>query len=91
MTSAEPVSLMGAEGMDFRPGGWTMSHALGPEKPWRKHYVRAALAGRPPSPADRAFWCHVSSPVTVFSPRTAAWRRVTLSIAGAIGRWYRRT
>jgi len=90
MTSAEPVSLMGSEGMDFRPGGWTMSHALGPEKPWRKHYVRAALGGRAPSAPDREFWRHATQPIPVFSPLTAKWRRCCLSIAGAIGRWYRR-
>lgn len=90
MTSTEPVSLMGGEGMDFHPGGWTMSHALGPEKPWRKKYVRAALAGRPPSAADRAFWGHASSPLPIFTPSTAAWRRRSLAVAGAIGRLYRR-
>ena len=42
-----------SEGMDFRPGGWTMSHALGMEKPWRKKFIRAAFGGRPPSFADR--------------------------------------
>ncbi|MEO6876729.1 MAG: hypothetical protein ABI222_18105 [Opitutaceae bacterium] len=90
MTSAEPVSLMGAEGMDFRPGGWTMSHALGPEKPWRKQYVRAALGGRAPSLADRAFWLHASHPIPVFSASAASWRRRALTIGAAIGRWYRR-
>ena len=90
MTATEPVSLMGAEGMDFRPGGWTMSHALGPEKPWRKRYVRAAMAGRPPSLADRAFWFHASKPIPVFSSFAAAWRRRTLALGGAIGRYYRR-
>jgi hypothetical protein len=37
MTAPEPVSIMGSEGMDFRPGGRTVSHALGMEKPWRKN------------------------------------------------------
>ena len=90
MTSPQAVSVMGAEGMDFRPGGWTMSHALGPEKPWRRPYVRAALAGRPPTPADRAYWEHAAGPIAVVSPLTVAWRRFTLTVAGAIGRWYRR-
>lgn len=91
MTAAEPVSLMGAEGMDFRPGGWTMSHALGAEKPWRKHYIRAALGGRAPSTADREFWRHASHPIPIFTGFSAAWRRFTLALAGALGRWYRRT
>jgi hypothetical protein len=29
MSSDEPVSLIGREGMDFVPGGYTMSHAAG--------------------------------------------------------------
>ena len=53
MTAPEPVSIMGSEGMDFRPGGWTMSHALGMEKPWQKKFIRAAFGGRPPSFANR--------------------------------------
>ena len=90
MTSTEAVSIMGTEGMDFRPGGWTMSHALGAEKPWRKHYIRAALGGRSPTLADREFWRHAAQPIPVFSAFTTAWRRITLAIGGAIGRAYRR-
>ena len=90
MTTTSPVSIMGAEGMDFRPGGWTMAHALGPDKPWRKSYLTAALAGRPPSLADREYWRHAAGPIAFFSPAVVAWRRFTLAVAGAIGRFYRR-
>jgi hypothetical protein len=90
MTASQPVSIMGAEGMDFRPGGWTMSHALGPEKPWRKNMVRAAFAGRAPTPADRAFWNHAAAPLPVFPAATAAWRRSALAVAALVGRFYRR-
>lgn len=90
MTSGLPLSAMGAEGMDFRPGGWTMAHALGPEKPWRKRMLRAALAGRPPTLADREFWRHVAAPLELFSPGTAAWRQLALQGATLIGRFYRR-
>ncbi len=90
MTSSEPVSLMGAEGMDFKSGGWTMSHALGPEKPWRKSYIWAAIAGRSPSAADRSFWCHVSSPIRPFSALAVEWRRFSLFLASGIGRLCRR-
>lgn len=90
MTATEPVSLMGADGMDFRPGGWTMSHALGIEKPWRKKFIRAALGGRPPSLGDRAFWQHARGPVAVYSNGAIRWRRFTLAVGNAIGRFYRR-
>ncbi|HSY54110.1 MAG TPA: hypothetical protein VK785_06660 [Opitutaceae bacterium] len=90
MTASQPVSIMGAEGMDFRPGGWTMSHALGPEKPWRKKFIRAALAGRAPTMADREFWIHVAAPLPVFSTCITAWHRTTLTLASLVGRFYRR-
>ncbi len=90
MTASQALSIMGAEGMDFRPGGWTMSHALGAEKPWRKNYLRAALAGRPPTRADRDFWAQAAGPLPVFSAGRIAWRRVTLTLAAAVGRIYRR-
>jgi hypothetical protein len=90
MTAAQPISVMGGEAMDFRPGGWTMSHALGAEKPWRKHYLRAALAGRAPSAADREFWRHTAGPMAVFSSATRRFRRWSLRLASLIGRFYRR-
>ena len=90
MTATEPVSIMGAEGMDFRPGGWTMSHALGAEKPWRKKFLRAAFAGRTPTPAEREFWVHAAAPLAAFPARTVAWRRRTLALAALLGRFYRR-
>jgi hypothetical protein len=70
MTAPEPVSIMGSEGMDFRPGGWTMSHALGMEKPWRQKFIRAAFGGRPPSFADREFWQYAGGAVPVHSAGT---------------------
>lgn len=90
MTSPDAVSIMGAEGMDFKTGGWTMAHALGAEKPWRKQFIRAALAGRGPTPADRPFWQHAAGPLALFSPRILAQRRAALALAGFIGRFYRR-
>jgi hypothetical protein len=91
MTAPEPVSIMGSEGMDFKAGGWTMSHALGPEKPWRKKFIRAALGGRPPSLSDREFWFHADGVVAAYSKATVRWRRFTLAIGNAIGRFYRRS
>jgi hypothetical protein len=91
MTAPEPVSIMGSEGMDFRPGGWTMSHALGMEKPWRKKFIHAAFGGRPPSFADREFWQYADGAVPVHSAGTVRWRRFTLAIGNAIGRFYRRS
>jgi len=90
MTSTQPVSIMGGEGMDFRPGGWTMAHALGAEKPWRKQLLRAALAGRGPTSADKRFWTHAAAPLPAFPPSVLAMRRSSLALAALLGRFYRR-
>ena len=68
-----------------------MSHALGMEKPWRQKFIRAAFGGRPPSFADREFWQYADGAVPVHSAGTVRWRRFTLAIGNAIGRFYRRS
>ncbi len=90
MTAPEPVSIMGREGMDFAPGGWTMSHALGPDKPWRKRYVKNAFAGDTPSLTDREFWQHATTPIAAFTAAEAASRRRALRIAILITRFFRK-
>jgi hypothetical protein len=86
-----PVSIMGKEAMGFAPGGIVMPHALGVAKPWRRHYIREALAGRPPAPADRSFWQHATGPASALSRNTIARAKVSLAIAAAIGRFIRRS
>jgi hypothetical protein len=86
-----PVSIMGKEAMGFAPGGIVMPHALGVAKPWRRHYIREALAGRPPTPADRSFWQHAAGPASALSRNTIARAKVSLAIAGALSRVIRRS
>jgi hypothetical protein len=86
-----PVSIMGKEAMGFAPGGIVMPHALGVAKPWRRHYIREALAGRPPTPADRSFWQHAAGPASALSRNTIARAKVSLAIAGVLSRVIRRS
>jgi hypothetical protein len=91
MTASEPISVMGGEGMDFKSGGWTMSHALGPDKPWRKRYVRAAWKGSPPSSVDREFWRHATRPIEFVPCRIVTRRRRALLIATLLSRFIRKS
>jgi hypothetical protein len=91
MTAQDAVSIMGREAMDFREGGWTMSHALGRKKPWHGGFIRQALKGYPPSMAAKTFYNHISAPIPIFLPARARWLRMTLKIGALIGRFYRRT
>ncbi len=86
-----PVSVLGREGMDFIPGGYTMSHAAGDDKPWRKRLLTRALGGYPPSFADKGYWRHVEQPIRLYEPMQLRRRRIELRVAAAVGRIVRRS
>lgn len=90
MLSRSPVSIMGPEGMDFTVGGWTMSHALGPHKPWRKCPICFALKGYPPSNADREYWRYADGPIQPHPSYIVRMRRIVIAVAAAVTRFYRR-
>ena len=89
MYSEYPLSTMGPEAMGFVPAGFTMFHAVG-LKPWRKAFLQKALAGVPPTEADKFFLTQVSTPIRVYSPWRLHARRIACSTAAFIGRFYRR-
>lgn len=91
MASDCPLSIAGPEAMGFYgTGGAFMFHAIQTPKPWRKRYLRSALAGAPPTEADRAFWNNVASPIPVYAPGHIRRTRMAITLARAIGRFYRR-
>jgi len=90
MFSARPVSIVGKDGMDIVPGGFLMAHALGDSKTWRKNFLGEALRGYPPTSADRQFFKHTRAPLRVFPLATERWKRLNLSAACAIARFYGR-
>jgi hypothetical protein len=85
-----PISEIGPEGMDFIPGGFTMSHAFGQPKPWRKRFVRSALKGQGPSLADKAYWVNVTGPIQLYGRGFLKVKALKLTVASFIGRFYRR-
>ncbi len=87
MASTVPLSVLGPEGMNFAPLDLYMSHAVS-GKPWRARYLRAALAGKRPTPADRHFWRYAGGPIAVASPATIRRQRLCLRLAAALGRFY---
>ncbi len=88
MSSTSPISEVGADGMDFIPGGWIMSHATGSPKPWTKNFVRSALKGIRPTRPDRCFWDYASTPISIFSNQAIKKKKRLMSLAGLIGRFY---
>lgn len=90
MCSKSPISEIGPEGMDLTYGGWTMSHAVGSPKPWRKNFILSALKGSPPSLTDRAYWLNVDGPLQCYQSITVKLKRISILFASFIGRFYRR-
>jgi hypothetical protein len=90
MLSDEPLSVIGPEGMDFVGGGFTMSHAAGGEKPWKKRFLRSALRGVGPTRADRGYWENVESPISLYAPGELRRRRRDLKLGAAVGRVLKR-
>jgi hypothetical protein len=91
MTTTVPLSFMGPEGMDFVPGGYTMSHAAGVTKPWRKAFLKEALGGRPPNKADRGYLDNALYPIALYSHGAVRLKKIELALAAAIGRFIRRS
>lgn len=88
MATDVPLSIIGRDGMDFTAGGFLMSHAIDEPKPWRRRFVASALGGRPPSPAEKAYWRCVEAPIRLFPAATVAATRSSLRVAGLVGRFY---
>lgn len=85
-----PLNTAGADAMDFVEGGYYLSHAIGSVKPWLGKHFSRALKGRPPSPATKAYYRFANHPIQLYSPLQFTLRRMSLNLASAIGRFYRK-
>jgi len=85
-----PVSIIGQEAMALKPGSWLMPHALGAAKPWQRNYLRHALGGEPPRPADKAFWRFARGPIATLPATTLLLKPAEMAFAALLGRCYRR-
>lgn len=90
MYTGHQLTTIGPEGMGLVPGGFTMYHALGSPKPWRKKMTWSALQGVSPSNADKAFLSHSSFPIHPYHSLQLKWKRFSCNVGSLIGRFYRR-
>lgn len=88
MCSENHISEIGPEGMDFIPGGWTMSHAVGSPKPWKNNFILSVLKGNPPSLADKAYWANVNGPLKAHKKYEI--NCLAIMCAAFVGRFYHR-
>jgi len=90
MVTEHPISTIGPEGMDFVPGGFTMSHPVGNPKPWRKVMMVSALKGFRPSPGDHGYLQNAEGPIRLYTAGQLLWRKIDLLCGAAIGRLWNR-
>ncbi|GAB2580973.1 hypothetical protein [Spirosoma areae] len=90
MCTDQPISEMGPEGMDFTYGGWTMSHATGSPKPWKKKFINSFLKGIPPSKADKLYWDNVHGIIRLYTENEIYIKRLQLNFSAFLGRFYHR-
>lgn len=83
-----PTSCAGKDGMGFVASNSFMLHALGPDKPWKTNFLRQFLAGRRPSPVQRAYWENVSSPIRVFPTAKINKKQIEIKLASFGNRFY---
>lgn len=88
--SGTRLETQGPEAMDFAPGGRHLSHAVGAVKPWQGRHFRRALCGLPPSVASAWYYHFAGGPLRPFSAMKLARRRLSMRLAKAVGRLYRR-
>ena len=90
MYSRSPLSAVGPEGMGFIYGGFTMYHTVGGKKPWRKKFIRSALAGDPPWNGDKHFLACADGPIHAYAASQLKSIRCAANFGTLIGRFYRR-
>jgi hypothetical protein len=86
-----PVSFLGKQAMGFDAGAPFLPHATGPRKPWTRHFIREALAGRAPARVDKCYWRFADGPIRPFSSVYLTVARGRVLVAAALGRLIRRT
>jgi hypothetical protein len=78
------LSIVGPEQMDFRFGGYLMSHAVGGSKPWDGGFCRRVLLRKGLRLADRFFVKSMSHPIRIFGPLEETRLRIDFEMARVI-------
>lgn len=84
------VSIVGKEAMGFSSGLALMPHALGHPKPWRWKPLVRSFYGQPPRLVDREYWKIANACIKTHSSSLVSYRRLCISLAAFIGRFYKR-
>lgn len=88
MAWPKPLSTFGPDMMGFSGGSIGLPHATGSAKPWRRRYLREALAGSPPRRADKEYWAQAAMPISLYSKINILSHQLAILLASFLGRFY---
>ena len=83
------VSSIGKEGMDFNYGGYTMSHAVGKNKPWQKLYTKEAIFQKKATLAEKQYWKYTQNPIQLYSTRQFFVKKADLTTSQVLSKIFR--
>lgn len=90
MATTLPISEMGPEAMDFIHGGFTMSHAVGSPKPWKKNFILSAIKVNSPSLPDKEYWLNANYPIRIHSEFEIKTKKLAIKFCSILARFYKR-
>jgi hypothetical protein len=88
MCTSVEISEIGPEGMDFIPGGFTMSHSVGSPKPWNKSFLLSFVKGISPGATDKLFWQHTTYPILIYSKYHNGTKNLIIRFVSFLSRFY---
>jgi hypothetical protein len=91
MIHADILAIANRDAMDFEGYGFVMSHAIGPDKPWRIKYLAQAFDGRRIRYSHKLFWSFVDFPIKLYNKYKIRWKLFMIKIASFITHFYSRT
>jgi len=79
--------VAGKDAMDFVPGGYIMSHALGRNKPWVASYLRQAFMGKKIPMSHKQYWENVNAPIKLYPEAELRKKKLSLNVAKVVTRF----
>lgn len=82
------ASLVNQAAMGFKSGSTVMYHSLGSPKPWMANSLKRSASGRAPRAVDHEYWKYADGPVQAYTKGTIKRKKLAMSFAILLGRFY---
>lgn len=84
------TAILTQEVMALKPGHAVLPYALGGRKPWSCSYLADAIRGMPSRLVEKVYWKNARYPLPVECPERVRAKQLSIRVAAAVGRFYKR-